>query len=640
MPSSSQFKIDSSNGSMPFVSTIPYAVTAPFAPTALFGILANSQLENAHHLHPASAHHQDQPPPTMSPMTHRVPKSAGGTTSGSALSPTAGMPTRVGHLAATGHTRAKGVQGAPNELSGAHTPLRHAQFERELTGHPDKAWVSKLLTAIKIGVRIGHTGPRHYTHARNLSSAFQHPEVIDQELAKECDAGRILGPFTTSPIYPLQCSGLGAIPKKNGKWRMIMHLSAPAGRSVNDGIHPEEFSLHYSSVDDAVAILLHLGKGALMAKIDLKSAFRMIPVHYADWDLLGIHWRGQYYVDTCLPFGLRSAPFLFNEYATAIEWIMTHNYQLCHLIHYLDDFFLAAPPQSSSCQRDLDTFLQVASKLGVPVATEKVEGPITAMSFLGLILDSVKQEIRLPPDKLAELTHELDRWSTRRKATKRELLSLIGKLSFAARAVPAGRLFLRRLISLASTVAHLHHRIRLNAEARADITWWRTFLPTWNGTAKFIDPNSVQVTDMLLYTDASGSDGCGAYYQGAWFFYAWRPHQHLQSIQWKELFAIVAATLTWGHQWQGKRVKFMCDNQAIVLAWQGQRSRDSHIMKLMRTLFMFAAQHNFTITMQHIPGNTNVLADAISRRQLTKFLSLAPQAQRQPTQIPGMLDTL
>ena len=84
----------------------------------------------------------------------------------------------------------------------------------------------------------------------------------------------------------------------------------------------------------------------------------------------------------------------------------------------------------------------------------------------------------------------------------------------------------------------------------------------------------------------------------------------------------------------------MCDNQAIVLAWQGQHSRDSHIMKLTRTLLMFAAQHNFTITMQHIPGNTNVLADAISRRQFTKFLSLAPQAQRQPTQIPGMLDTL
>ena len=317
MPASSQRKIDSFNRITPFVSIVPCAVTAPFVPTAPIGTLASSWQETAHPSHPALAHLQDKPLPTTSPTMHPALKFVRGTMSGSALYLTAGTPIRAGHLAATGHTRAKGVQNAPNELSGALTPLQHAQFERKLAGHPDKAWVSKLLTAIKIGVRIGHTGPRHYTHARNLSLAFQHPEVIDQELAKEHDAGRILGPFTTPPIYPLHCSGLGMIPKKNGKWCMIMHLSAPAGRSVNDGIHPEDFSLHYSSVDDAVAILLHLGKGALMAKIDLKSAFRMIPVHRADWDLLGMHWRGQYYVDTCLPFGLRSAPFLFNEYATS-----------------------------------------------------------------------------------------------------------------------------------------------------------------------------------------------------------------------------------------------------------------------------------------------------------------------------------
>ena len=77
-------------------------------------------------------------------------------------------------------------------------------------------------------------------------------------------------------------------------------------------------------------------------------------------------------------------------------------------------------------------------KLGVSIAMEKVEGPLTAMSFLGLTLDSVKQENHLPPEKLAELMHKLNIWSTRHKAIKRELLSLIGKVSFAAKAVPAG----------------------------------------------------------------------------------------------------------------------------------------------------------------------------------------------------------
>jgi len=76
--------------------------------------------------------------------------------------------------------------------------------------------------------------------------------------------------------------------------------------------------------------------------------------------------------------GLRSTQFLFNEYAKAIEWIMTHNYRLLHFIHYLDNFFLAGPPQSFCCQCNLDTFLQVDLKLGMPVtiAMEKVEGPM------------------------------------------------------------------------------------------------------------------------------------------------------------------------------------------------------------------------------------------------------------------------
>ena len=59
---------------------------------------------------------------------------------------------------------------------------------------------------------------------------------IDAELAKECTAGRILGPFQSRPLRNLRCSGVGVVPKKNNKWRMIMHLSAPADNSINDHI--------------------------------------------------------------------------------------------------------------------------------------------------------------------------------------------------------------------------------------------------------------------------------------------------------------------------------------------------------------------------------------------------------------------
>ena len=95
------------------------------------------------------------------------------------------------------------------------------------------------------------------------------------------------------------------VSKHDGGWRIIYHLSAPPGLSIND-------CLSYCSVDDAYTIINELGTGPLLSKIDLKNAFRLIPVQQSDWNRLGIHGRDRYYIDTCLPFGLRLVPFLFN----------------------------------------------------------------------------------------------------------------------------------------------------------------------------------------------------------------------------------------------------------------------------------------------------------------------------------------
>ena len=108
-------------------------------------------------------------------------------------------------------------------------------------------------------------------------------------------------------------------------------------------------------------------------------------------------------------------------------------------------------------------------------------------------------------------------------------------------------------------------------------------------------------------------------------------------IQWQELFAIVTAAKMWGPQ---LRVRFNCDNQAIVYAWSGQSSRDVAIMKLLRVLFFTAACHNFSVKLVHIPGLHNPLADALSRNLLSRFFSLAPQADPDPTPIPPELPDL
>ena len=177
-----------------------------------------------------------------------------------------------------------------------------------------------------------------------------------------------------------------------------------------------------------------------MAKVDLKSAFRMIPVRKEDWELLGMEWNGHFYFDKCLPFGLRSAPFLFNQFAQALSWMMRHNYGIQHHVHYLDDYFLVGPADSTQCASDVAMMLSLCACLGIPVAEDKLEGPGTHITFLGILLDSSKQELSLPPGKLHEIQSLLETWHSK-KCMKRQLLSLIGKLAFAAKVAPAGRFF-------------------------------------------------------------------------------------------------------------------------------------------------------------------------------------------------------
>ena len=120
----------------------------------------------------------------------------------------------------------------------------------------------------------------------------------------------------------MQCHPLSVVPKKHSShWHTFYHLSYPEGDSINDYIPKEPYALQYVRVDDAIRILLSLGPGSYVAKTGLKSAFRLIPIHPDDWHLMGIYWQSQYYVDLYLPFGLRSAPFLFNQFSDALEWI-------------------------------------------------------------------------------------------------------------------------------------------------------------------------------------------------------------------------------------------------------------------------------------------------------------------------------
>lgn len=328
----------------------------------------------------------------------------------------------------------------PPLLKGIFSPLSEKlqDWEALLQNQPNDRPRKFVLTGLEKGFHIGYElGHCHKASTHNQLLCTEHPEVVQAYIDKECTSGRLRGPFPRSAIPDLHVSLFGVIPKKaSGKWRLIVDLSIPHEASVNDGISREFAFLSYVSVDMIADRVRSLRVGTLMAKLDIQSAFRIVPVHPADRLLLGMEWNGNWYVDAVLPFGLRSAPKLFNVIADAIQFI-ARSQGVQHVTHYLDDYIhvVLAHPASGQCQNDLQTLIDVCGHLGMPLADEKIEGPTTRLEILGIAIDSNIMQLSLPGHKMTELTSQLQAWQGKKTVTKRDLHSLAGKLQHAAKVV-------------------------------------------------------------------------------------------------------------------------------------------------------------------------------------------------------------
>ena len=414
-----------------------------------------------------------------------------------------------------------------------------------------------------------------------------------------------------------------------------MDLSAPLGHSVNDGIDRELCTFHYTSISDAATCLCTLGNRALLAKMDIKQAYRNIPVSPDDRYLLGISWENMVYVDQVLPFGLRSAPLIFSAVADALLWIMQKR-GVTWAIHYIDDFLTLGAPDSSECFRNMQLMEETCARAGLPIEPSKSVGPATSIVFLGIKLDSVSGTLSLPEDKLLKIKESLAKWRGFKACRKRDLLSLIGVLSHASKVVRASRIFLRRLIDLSTTARRLDHFIRLNEDARSDLEWWAQFVSSWNGVS-LLSSVSNQPPDLTVTSDASGSWGCGAFWDINWFQLEWAGLLREAHIAIKELVPIVIATAIWGSQWRGKVIRVLSDNAAVITAINKNTTRLRESAHLLRCLAFICASFQCQLRAAHIPGPHNTSADALSRNKLMLFHSLNPQARPVPTPIPPEL---
>ena len=475
---------------------------------------------------------------------------------------------------------------------------------------------------------------------------------VSAVIAADVAAGKKAGPFNTPPFHNLFISPIGAVPKKGSdKVRVIHNLSYPfKGESVNHGI--EEMRLKLDSFDTAanavVKFFINEKIRCLLIKLDVEAAYKQVAVHPDDRHLLGFMWQGKYYYERVLPFGLKSSCRLWDLFAEALHYLFNHILGIPVVVHYVDDFLFVVPINDTvGAQQLLANALAMCEELGVPMAADKTEGPITDLVFLGIKLDTERMEASLPPKRLIELQQLACEWVKKERATIKELQSLTGLLNFACKVIRPGRYFLRRIIDhTARMLKHLkdpHSFARwiIPPVVKEDIIWWLTFVDKWNGISLLYDDawTSSNADIIRLTTDACQT-GYGAMWRDQWFAGQWNVDQLAMaqrkkrvSMPYLELHALVQAAATWGHHWRGKKICFMTDCEVNVHCIERQRSSDSASMHLLRQLCMIAAKHGFDFKAKHIEGLTNVAADRLSRNAMSEFRVLFPHAQQQPVEM-------
>ena len=168
-----------------------------------------------------------------------------------------------------------------------------------------------------------------------------------------------------------------------------------------------------------------------------------------------------------------------------------HCLGIVDFLHYLDDYLFLGPPSSQACHSHLKLAVALCKLLGFLVAPEKIGGPSTVLTFLGIKLDS---------SLMQSIIH-------------------VGHLSHAATVVRPGGAFTRGLIKTSKIPKCPSHWVRLSPGCQADIYWWYIFLDSWNGSSMMPPPQPSVVT----LRDASGSWGCGATSGTQWFQLQWPP---------------------------------------------------------------------------------------------------------------------
>jgi site-specific DNA-cytosine methylase len=486
------------------------------------------------------------------------------------------------------------------------------------------------------GSTLRYEGDRNVgTAVPNCATCYVAPEEMRKCIRGDVDKGWIAGPFPFPPLKGFHQIARALIDEmeKSGKYRPISVNNLPKGDSVNDSIPkaPDPITLPtHKRIRRKIRQQHGLTGRVVLAKRDLKSAYRNVAVRPSDWHLCGMKWDGQFFVDTRLSFGCRSSVDKFLSVSDALEWALRR--WGVNVVHYIDDFIFISGSDEEAAEA-IRKFDILCEAWGIPVKKQKDEGPGPVVECLGVVYD-MDRMVAVMPARQLDAVYDGCASVLAGGTTVGQATSLVGVLTWVSDCMDQAAPFVAALRSAADKArAAGQAEIQTSRRVLADMKWWMTAVECGmaaEGVA--ILPTVVRKVHAGWKGDAGSEWGMGAH--DASHFYRAKHPEHVRraamrakttSSKYLELFQLLVLARLRSETWAGTHVEMQVDNLAMESLLRKMYTSRQEENDILREIALLQAVHGWSWDVIWRPREENDAADALSKNDLRRFHNTMPE---------------
>ena len=484
------------------------------------------------------------------------------------------------------------------------------------------------------------TVPNHPTAEK------QFPILIKEWYLDQVDKGMLVGPCQRED---LPWANLSTIPLQSvvkDPVEMTRRICAdptysqpglPKGfGSLNQGIPKnsylgEPFKYELPRVRDFVKDAIDIGLHHVLGfKIDWKFAFRQNPLDPADWWLTVYHIEGiGYFIDIRTNFGFRSAGIPQQIESECISFMLqkislSNNVAKWFMKTFFDDEIVLVEPSIAEELYQNSIFLHNLLGIRTSTSTDHMIPPTRVLLALGVVMDFDLGVLYMPAGKEVKLRQILEELKSKETWTRKDLQRCLGLLNHWTEIIPAGRVFLNRMLPAFKAMGPSQNHFKPDEAFRKDLRWWYLVAPELNFSPMMVT-EPVGPCD-FIDMDASGKYGLGAVnYITKEFFML--PTPSIISdlpIHTGEMAVLMLVIDTWAGPTRAevtssepslcsKRLDLYSDNQAVIASVNYGRAQDQFLAMGTRYIHYQMAFRDSTLSITYVNTKANVFADNLSR---------------------------